>query len=535
MKKAFLLGLSILIAINFYVGSVSAFSISHNTAYTDIPLVYEANIVKDPDVKVDLAVEVNLKKPSSISNITFVLGHLQSHGAPSNINITVCDGGISGLNPDSVHVNCRRLLTRTIKESDSLHPNFKSYEISVETKDLESYTFIIKVEYTIPNFVIRQSKYHILSFSPVCYPNNMCGTWLRDVFLPQKSSVIEKIDDTAKLDRWSNKWYVQMDGNKNGFVWYSDYMETDWLLPFFWAFIGAVLGAFVIPWIWNKFGQRDRTFFKGTADLTMFSIIAVALVFAGLGVYYIYFDPNESAANFYAIISSAIIAGIILFKMDEMIQEANWKHEKRINENKIIYLPLHQYIQHITEDLNNYETIIGRGGLWSSIRNSIDGHALRTKNEKVFNDLETFHNKLESDWNNHEPYYVDIISRLLDAILRKNWMVWRKPGVTPEEPTADIRSKIEAFTQQGFMFRAIMKFNSIKEASKDKWENEEKLHSQLKRDFDNAGFTVKDNDLDNIFDTIRNSTELVTIRSKKSELVDMAAKLEKNLRSIILE
>ncbi|MBI2547373.1 MAG: hypothetical protein HYW23_02915 [Candidatus Aenigmarchaeota archaeon] len=186
-------------------------------------------------------------------------------------NIIICKNyTITGYNYryNSTHIGCNSEInnfTKTFNEND------QSLSISIPTHEIVgSNNLLIRIQYTIPNFVLKEGHVKFLSewvgnkflyFFSQCIPEVSCNikNWERTVVLPE-SAILDNFIGNAKLTAYDDKNLIfEMQGDGNNFITYHDSREKELVLPLFFTslgVLGGLLGTFLYDYIKSQINKR---------------------------------------------------------------------------------------------------------------------------------------------------------------------------------------------------------------------------------------------------------------------------------------
>lgn len=148
--------------------------------------------------------------------------------------------------PNCTSENCTITLDVKFKPTEETHLDAGGKIDSVKVNlNILSHTetchnFHVTINYTIPKFIEHQGSHQIAWFKHDIAQSNQFTV---SVTLPSKSSIIERIPDTAELkDRQNGKWVVELKQAGNNQIWFTDVDDTEKWTPLKWALVGAIAG-----------------------------------------------------------------------------------------------------------------------------------------------------------------------------------------------------------------------------------------------------------------------------------------------------
>lgn len=191
------------------------------------------------------------------------------HDDIRNLKVNVCEGDYTGMSPPrAIQISCINNTNFTFNYSFDVSRN--SYDNKIDgikinlnyTTYTDTYHFFgILITYEIPNFIIHQGSHRIAWFNHYC-ARPSCPDFDVLITLPEKSSIVEKIPDTAELNRYGERWYVELESSGNNMIWFTDVDETEKWIPFRWALIGGIIGAIIGLMLDVLFREGLKKFFN---------------------------------------------------------------------------------------------------------------------------------------------------------------------------------------------------------------------------------------------------------------------------------
>ncbi len=218
------------------------------------PITMQANTILEVDrlvgdslqVSLGIGLTINPDKINSLRNFTVIVSPFETslHKSAKDITVEVCEGGIGGASFEEVMIGCEKRVNATIIPVSSNDP-VNAREIIMHLDESETWKmYVIRVNYTLPNFLVTQGTNYVAWFTTRCnLGSDSCNGWMRTVMLPTEDSVIERLPEKAEIDRYKGKWVIRTNSPDNQQIWFSKYSETDTWIPLRWALVGAVFGA----------------------------------------------------------------------------------------------------------------------------------------------------------------------------------------------------------------------------------------------------------------------------------------------------
>jgi hypothetical protein len=261
---------------------VEANTIRILTPFVYADFIYEVDELKGNDLFTDMVINLYLFENVTIysKNVTIEIEPWfnKIHGKPKIINITVCrkSGGIGvGYLYGSIYLSCEDYVENlSINENDYTPYRYPSYTISIPLEKLSLQYLIIRIQYTIPNFVLKEGLVpfmrefvgnNLLAFSSSCLPSDdtcKVENWERFIILPSEKDVLDDISGNVRIyDIYNGRWVFKMVGGEKSFIRYHDSFKKEIILPLFFTLLGFFLGFvpnFVLRFYSNNKKKEER-------------------------------------------------------------------------------------------------------------------------------------------------------------------------------------------------------------------------------------------------------------------------------------
>jgi hypothetical protein len=229
---------------------------------------YEVDVIRDDPIStedLDVAVGIRVIVPPQYTKlyhnltITFIPFEFIYTGIEKEVDIEVCVGTIRSADftrPD-IEVDCKERVKHFVAAENYIKSGskyFKKYKITISMQEVDrSKIYVIKITYTLPNFIKRQGIYHIAWFNTRVDSVN----FEKFVILPKETSILERVPKNTKINSFVTSenhddiWYliIREDGKKQ--LWYTDENEL------FWRNIKIILLGVFLGWMLGLIRRKD--------------------------------------------------------------------------------------------------------------------------------------------------------------------------------------------------------------------------------------------------------------------------------------
>lgn len=263
----------------FFIVGILSFSLVINAVWvssipsgdSNIDNYMEVSEINDTDLITSIGIGYWINNEilnySNYTTITIYPQHNFFYKDIENLNVSVCEGNITGLSLTGVTFNCLENIVYDYNISYTYRNTLKKIEsISIRINHLNMKApwvhYVVNITYKSKNFTIPQGLHTIAWFDYSGLPQSY--TIL--VILPRETSVIEKIPGTAIVRGFDqkNRWIIELHSEQNQQIWFYDRDNAEKWTPLFWALGGAFFGVILslpIGFI-VQYWKIDRWFFR---------------------------------------------------------------------------------------------------------------------------------------------------------------------------------------------------------------------------------------------------------------------------------
>jgi len=205
-----------------------------------------SNVIEGKDLKVSIGIDQWVHKNFSreYNNLTIIFEALEKRKRLSveDLTLEACFGSFGGRRYGERNIECDRVISIFNRSGPD---NIYDLILRIPEFDEEYKNIVVRITYTIPNFIIEQGMYDVIWLS---YPN-MNYNISSEVVLPKNTSIPYRFPEDAEItiDR-KGRWVFSLEGTKDRFIWYTDAEEIEKHekdIRDEGVFIGAVIGLFV--------------------------------------------------------------------------------------------------------------------------------------------------------------------------------------------------------------------------------------------------------------------------------------------------
>lgn len=237
-----------------------------------------SNVIVNIDLKVSIVSEVFVElpenKPFTYPNFTVYFNPWElGYQLPAkNLNFTVCEGRYSGANYDELFIECENQTNYTVKEELKIRNcrwknniceknDYKEYRIVIDVSPipLERWKqYVIKIDYEIPEFILTQGDHEIIWLT---FPNIRDDKLGNYIMLPKPTSWLESFPDNAEINRYKDRWVLEISGSDDIMILYTDMKKVEsknMMNDALFMLLGAGIGLFFTI-IYPRFTSNRET------------------------------------------------------------------------------------------------------------------------------------------------------------------------------------------------------------------------------------------------------------------------------------